>query len=60
MTRCNNHICNNCTCGKSGVLMAANSNFTPTTKPKRVVRRDSLKAAQDLERRFKDSMKLLS
>jgi len=42
------------------MTQAHNSNPAPTTKPKRVVRRDPLKAAQDLERRFKDSMKILS
>ncbi len=60
MTRCNRNNCKNCTCGRFGVSLAANSNFPPTQKPKTLVRRDPLVAAVRLERRFIETMKILS
>ena len=60
MTRCNHTICENCNCGRKNVLLADNSNFAPVERPKRIVRRDPSEVALRLERRFKETMQILS
>lgn len=60
MQDCKNHICKNCNCGKRVDGIHANANFKPTSKPSKVIRRDLFAAAEALETRFKETMKILA
>lgn len=64
MTDCINKACENCTCGRASDasvdLVHANSNFHPSERPKRIVRRDPIIAAQHLAVRFEESLKILA
>lgn len=70
MTTCKQNTCANCNCWRrytmrvananANAFRVANANFGPSQKPKKVVRRDPLKAAILIEQRFKESMQILS
>lgn len=64
MKRCENNVCENCTCGRRVRVavdsVAGNANFAPAKKPQRVIRRDVREAAVRLEQRFKETMKILA
>ncbi|MBY6141135.1 hypothetical protein KUV26_16990 [Leisingera daeponensis] len=60
MNTCKHMGCRNCNCGRFSAHRVANANFAPKQKPKKVVRRDPLKAAAQIEQRFKETMQILS
>lgn len=60
MSRCEHEICKDCTCGRKATGIYANANFTPVEKPKQIVRRGVRSSAAGLEKRFKESMKILA
>lgn len=58
-------VCPDCKCavqslGRTVSSVPANANFGSSTKPKRIVRRDPLKAAEDFKKRFKGSLEILA
>lgn len=59
MTVCYSDICHDCSCGRAITNRTpANDNVAPA--PRARVRRDPVDAAKALEKRFKDTMKILS
>lgn len=66
MSECRSNNCENCTCGRryggsrSVCDFAANANFAPIERPKRLVRRDPFKAVDSIAKRFEETLNILS
>jgi hypothetical protein len=65
MQRCNTEVCRDCKCavhrvGRTVSTVAANANFASPSKPKHVVRRDPVRAAESFKKRFKGSLEILA